>query len=102
MLRLALVPPLVANFLSIAVAALLTFALHARFTFRVKVSGSAAGSYAVVVFLGLAVATAVFSLSVALDVSLLFAKLAATASAIALQFALNRAVVFHSSKTTHR
>jgi putative flippase GtrA len=82
------------------VAAFVTFALHARFTFKVKVSGTAIGLYAGVVSLGLAVATAIFSLFVALDASVLFAKLAATASAIALQFVLNRAVVFRSSKHT--
>ena len=98
LLRLTAIHPIGANALTIAVAAFVTFALHARFTFRVKISGTAIGLYAGVVLVGLAVATAIFSLFVALDVSVFFAKLAATASAIALQFVLNRAVVFRSSK----
>ena len=98
LLRLTPVYPVAANGLSIAVAALGTFVLHARFTFRVNVSVTAIGLFAGVVFLGLVLATAIFSMLMVLGVAVLDAKFVATASAIGLQFVLNRSVVFRSSR----
>lgn len=51
-------------------------------------------SYAGVVVLGLLLATALFSIHIALEFSVLRAKVVATSSAIGLQFLLNRFVVF--------
>jgi len=88
------VPVQIANALSIAAASIVTFVLHAKFTFNGKITFSNFVGYFLVVLVGLAVGASVLHVMVAHEQTLLAAKILSTISAISVQFALSIGVVF--------
>lgn len=87
---------LIANIVSIATAAGVTFFLHSFYTFRARPTIRLALRYCAVVTLGMIFATAVLAVLYALAVPIGPAKFISTAGTICMQFFVNQNNVFVS------